>query len=141
MGSIVAYDVLWKLSRLSEHCRLHDSKVSLWLTAGSPLGDSSIRGCLYDSNEGDDGLYPTNVRNWVNVSARDDFVAHDGTVADDFNDMMRRGLVDRIHDLPRIHTFWVGEAGVIPHKVYGYFNHPAFARVLASWIRDRRWAQ
>ena len=141
MGSIVAYDVLWKLSRLSEHRRLHDKKVSLWLTAGSPLGDSSIRGCLYDANEGDDGLYPANVHNWVNVAAEDDFVAHNGTAADDFNIMTRSGLVHRIYDLPTIQTFWVGEAGVNPHKAYGYLNHPAFARILASWIRGGRWAQ
>jgi hypothetical protein len=141
MGSIVAYDVLWKLSRLSEYRQLHEKKVSLWLTVGSPLGDSSIRGCLYDSNEGEDGRYPANVHHWVNVAAQDDFVAHDGTAADDFNDMMRYKLVQRVYDLPRIQTFWVGEAGVNPHKVYGYLNHPAFARVLASWIRGGKWGR
>jgi hypothetical protein len=138
MGCIIAYDVLWKLSRLSEHRRLHQSKVSLWLTAGSPLGDSSIRECLYDSNEGEDGLYPASIRDWVNVAAHDDFVAHDGTVADDFSEMKRRNLVRRIRDLPRIHTFWVGAAGSNPHKSYGYLNHPAVARVLVSWIRAGR---
>jgi hypothetical protein len=135
MGSIVAYDVLWKLSRLSEHRAVHDRKVSLWLTVGSPLGDGSIQECLYDSNEGDDGRYPANIVSWVNVAAYDDFVAHDGTVTDDFEAMARGGLAQRMQDLPRIYTFWVGAKGVNPHKFYGYLNHPAVARQLARWIR------
>lgn len=135
MGCIVAYDVLWKLSRLSEHAAVHDRRVSLWLTLGSPLGDKSIKDCLYDSNEGADGLYPANIVSWVNVTAHDDFVAHDGTVADDFREMRRSGLVDSIRDLPSIYTFWVGSRGVNPHKFYGYINHPDTARVLADWVR------
>jgi hypothetical protein len=136
MGSIVAYDVLWKLSRLSEHRPVHHRKISLWLTLGTPLGDRSIQDCLYDSNEGEDGRYPANVVEWINAAAHDDFVAHDGTVADDFEAMLSRGLVQRIRDLPRIYTFWVGAKGVNPHKFYAYLNHPAVARPLARWIRS-----
>jgi hypothetical protein len=135
MGCIVAYDVLWKLSRMREHSAVHQRRVSLWLTAGSPLGDKSIKDCLYDSNEGEDGLYPANVVEWVNVAAHDDFVAHDGTAVDDFRDMRRRGLVESIRDLAPIYTFWVGSKGANPHKFYGYINHPETARVVAQWIR------
>jgi hypothetical protein len=135
MGCIVAYDVLWKLSRMSEHSAIHDRRVSLWLTLGSPLGDKFIRDCLYDSNEGDDGLYPANVVDWTNLAAEDDFVAHGGMIADDFREMRRRGLVDDLRDLQGIYNFWVGSKGANPHKSHGYLNHPETARVVARWIR------
>ncbi len=136
MGCIVAYDVLWKLSRMSEHETVRNRRVSLWLTLGSPLGDKFIRDCLYDSNEGEDGLYPANVQLWMNVAAEDDFVAHGGMIAEDFRDMRRRGLVDDLKDLQGIYNFWVGSKGVNPHKSYGYLNHPDTARELARWIRE-----
>ncbi len=135
MGCVVSYDVLWKLSRLHEHRTVHDRKVSLWLTLGCPLGEKTIRDELYDSNEPEDGMYPSNVHNWVNIAAHDDFVARDGTVADDFRKMVERGLIGRIKDLSRIYTFWIGSKGSNPHKSYGYLNHPTVARVLARWIR------
>jgi len=138
MGCIIAYDVLWKLSRMSEHEAVRDRRVSLWVTLGSPLGDKFIRDSLYDSNESDDGLYPANVVEWVNVAAEDDFVAHGGMIADDFREMRRRGLVDDLRDLHGIFNFWVGSKGANPHKSYGYLNHPETAGVLAKWIRAGR---
>ncbi|UCG87754.1 MAG: hypothetical protein JSW71_04180 [Gemmatimonadota bacterium] len=136
MGCVVSYDVLWKLSRMDEHRTVRDRKVSLWLTLGCPLGERSIRNELYDAYEPDDGLYPANIGEWVNVAAHYDFVAHDGTVADDFREMRDWKLVDRIRDLPRIYTFWIGSKGSNPHKSYGYLNHPTVARVLARWIKQ-----
>ncbi len=135
MGCIVAYDVLWKLSRLSEHRRMHDKKVSLWLTMGSALGDGIIRRHLYDSDEPADGVYPANIADWINVAAHDDFVVHHAKAEANFAKMRERGLVRSIRDLPRIHTFWVGPSGSNPHKSLGYINHPVVARTLAKWIR------
>jgi hypothetical protein len=135
MGCIVAYDVLWKLSRLSEHRRMHDKKVSLWLTMGSALGDGIIRRHLYDSDEPADGVYPANIADWINVAAHDDFVVHHANAEANFAKMREGGLVRSIRDLPRIHTFWVGPAGSNPHKSFGYINHPVVARTLAKWIR------
>jgi hypothetical protein len=135
MGCIVAYDVLWKLSRLSEHRRMHDKKVALWLTMGSALGDGIIRRHLYDSGEPADGIYPANVADWINVAAHDDFVVHHAKAEANFAKMRELGLVRSIRDLPRIHTFWVGPAGSNPHKSFGYLNHPVVARTLAKWIR------
>jgi hypothetical protein len=87
MGCVVSYDVLWKLSRMDEHRTVRDRKISLWLTLGCPLGARSIRTDLYDAYEPDDGLYPSNILDWINVAAHQDFVTHDGTVADDFHEM------------------------------------------------------
>ena len=134
MGCIVSYDVLWKLSRMSEYEDVRDRKVSLWLTLGSPLGEPAVQAALYDAHEPDDGMYPTNISRWVNIAARDDFVAHDASVADDFKQMRRRGFIHRIRDLPRINSFWVGTHGSNPHKFYGYLNHPRVASVVAEWL-------
>lgn len=136
MGCIVAYDVLWKLSRMSEHRRLHDRKVSLWMTLGSPLGDQFTKRHLYDANEPDDGRYPANITHWLNIAARDDFVAYDGDTADDYKDMKKRRLIGRLEDLDRICTFWSGREGSNPHKFYGYLNHPTVARRLGAWINS-----
>ncbi len=134
MGCIVSYDVLWKLSRMSEYRSVHDRKISLLLTLGSPLGEPAVKDALYDSHEPDDGRYPTNIVDWINIAAHDDFVAHDGTIADDFREMRHRRLVERLKDHRRIYTFWVGTAGSNPHKLYGYLNHPTVAQVIAGWI-------
>lgn len=136
MGCIVSYDVLWKLSRMSEYEEFRNRRVSLWLTLGSPLGEPAVKDGLYDSNEPADGRYPTNVLRWVNIAAHDDFVAHDATVADDFRDMVGAGCIapGAIVDRPRIHNFWVGTEGSNPHKFYGYLDHPDVAREIAGWI-------
>ena len=132
MGCIASYDVLWKLSHMSEYRAYHDRRVSLWLTLGSPLGEPAVRECLYDAHEPHDGRFPRNIDRWVNVAAWDDYVAHDETALDDFRAMAHLGCA--IEDLPKIHTFWVGSEGLNPHKFYGYLDHPEVARVIGKWV-------
>jgi hypothetical protein len=137
MGCIVAYDVLWKLSRLSEYRELRGRAIERWVTLGCPLGEPGVTENLYDAGEGEEGRYPDGiVKRWINIAAHDDYIAHDGDMADDFRDMVRRGLVERIDDLPRIYAFWAGRDGSNPHKLYGYLDHPATARVIADWILE-----
>lgn len=53
MGTMVAYDVLWKFSRMSEYRDVQnaDNPVSIWLTLGAPLGEAGVKANLYDSDE------------------------------------------------------------------------------------------
>lgn len=135
MGCLVAYDVLWKLSRLSEYRRLRGKKVSLWLTLGNPLGDPGVRCNLYDADEPLESQYPEDiVKTWINMSAHDDFICHDADVGDDFREMKSRGYVGRIIDRPKIYTFWKGANGHNPHKLYAYLNHPDVGAEIARWI-------
>lgn len=135
MGCMVAYDVLWKFSRMSEYRELRGARVPLWLTLGNPLGEPGVQRNLYDAHEPEHSRYPEDiVETWVNMAAHDDFIAHDGDVADDFREMKRRGHVKRILDRPRIHTFWRGGAGHNPHKLYAYLDHPAVGAEIAAWI-------
>ena len=132
MGCMATYDVLWKFSHMSEYEVIHDRRVTLWITLGSPLGEPAVRDCLYDAHEPRDGRFPRNVLRWLNVAAYDDFIAHDATAEDDFKEMKKLGC--RIADLPRIYAFWVGATGSNPHKFYGYLDHPVVAEQIAGWV-------
>lgn len=133
MGCIVAYDVLWKFSRMSEYRRLWERRVGFWLTLGSPLGDTAVLKELYDAHEPEDGRYPRNIGRWVNIAAHDDFVAHDPTARNDFEPMLNAGLLESIED-ERVFTFWEGRNGANPHKLYGYLYHPRVAARIAGWL-------
>lgn len=136
MGCIVSYDVLWKFSRMSEYRAIQETgrRVTKWLTLGNPLGEPGVRDNLYDANEPEDGLYPERiVKDWVNLSAQDDFICHDPTVANDFKAMKRQGCVDSITDR-KIYNFWLGAEATNPHKFYGYLDNEVFAREVTSWI-------
>jgi hypothetical protein len=140
MGAIVSYDVLWKYSHMSEyrHIQTNGNRVSLWLTIGCPLGEPGVRQNLYDARERGEDRFPRRVvRDWVNVAAEDDFVAHDRTMADDFRDMRNLNYVERIFDR-RIYNFWVKDGTSDPHNFYGYLDNPEVAASVAGWITGRR---
>lgn len=135
MGCMVAYDVLWKFSRMSEYKQLWQRRVQVWLTIGNPLGEPSVLNGLYDSNEPEDGRYPTNVNKWININAVDDYIAHDQTIADDFRPMISRQLVQELSDGPAIYNLWKDNKGRCnPHNLFGYLNHPDVASQVARWI-------
>ncbi len=133
MGSMVAYDVLWRFSRTVEFADVHDRYVSLLLTLGSPLGDESVRAHLWDANEPEEGRYPSNVEMWVNGSAKDDFIAHEPRLKPEFAHLLKRGCVGALFDLPTLYNFYVGRDGSNPHKSYGYLESPVVARIVAAW--------
>lgn len=137
MGCMVSYDVLWKFSRMSEYKELWEKKIKLWMTLGNPLGEPAVLRNLYDSTEPQDGRYPKNIINWININAKDDYVAHDGDVHDDFHLMLSRNLVQKIEDFPRIFTFWKDSEGDHnPHNFFAYLDHPIVAGQLLKWIQD-----
>ena len=72
MGAIVAYDVLWQLSRdprFSDHAT---TKVDCFVSMGAPLSDNYIRKYLLGANSEGIERYPGNIINWLNLSAEDD---------------------------------------------------------------------
>ena len=136
MGCIGSYDILWKFSRMSEYAHLRGKKVNRWITLGCPLGEPGVQDNLYDASEGKDGKYPTGIIDkWINFAAKDDFVAHDEDLADDFREMIVRGFVSSIVD-KKIYNFWSGSGGSNPHKLYGYLDHPDVAKEIADWVND-----
>lgn len=137
MGCIVTYDVLWKLSRMSEHVAVprHGNRVNLWLALGSPLGEAGVKRNLYDGDERGEDLHPKDIiRDWVNVAAHDDFVSHDASMRDDYKAMKKRNYVDSITD-KKIYNCYTIDGTSNPHKLYGYLAHDYVGEKIAEWIR------
>jgi len=136
-GSVVAYEVLWQLSHdpdLKE--QYADKKIELWMTLGSPLGDSNIRKRLLGAKEKPITKFPVNVISWHNVAAEDDYTCHDNTLADDFKRMMQQRVVSAVHDY-RIFNLAVRYGRSNPHSSIGYLIHPRVSKILADWLKQR----
>ena len=139
MGCMVAYDVLWKFSRMSEYSdvRENDNRVARWITLGCPLGEAGVKANLYDADErayrGGTDKHPIHiVRDWQNVAAIDDFISHDRTMKDDYRDMLKFGHVDGIRDR-KIYNCWAMDGKANPHKFYGYLANPETASLITDW--------
>lgn len=131
LGSIAAYDALWEL----DHERDEDQsggRVSLWLTFGSPLGDEAVKRRLKGARERK-RRYPTNVTEWINVSAEDDYISHDKTVADDFDAMVKSRGISRIRDY-RIYNLATRFGKSNPHNALGFLSHPRVAKIVSDWL-------
>lgn len=133
-GSVVAYDVLWQLSHDPElKERYGDKKVELWMTLGSPLGDSNIRKRLLGAREKSVARFPVNVISWHNVAAEDDYTCHDNTLADDFKMMLQQRIVSAVHDY-RVFNLAVRYGKSNPHSSIGYYIHPRVSKILGDWL-------
>lgn len=129
LGSVIAYDSLWELSRVA-----HDkSRIGLLMTLGSPLATRFIRKGLKGANLPGPERYPDNIDHWVNVAAHGELVALHRRLRPFFADMIELGLVESIEDLT-IYNHYQGDDGFNPHKSYGYLNHAAVAGRICRWL-------
>ncbi len=133
LGSLIAYDTLWKLSHYGEYASIRRRRVSLWITTGSPLGDTTYRRQLKGARAGRHRRHPTNVRRWLNVAARDDFVAYECSMARSYADMRADGWVESIEDR-EIYNLAVRDGRSNPHHMAGYLIHPVLAQAVADWL-------
>ncbi|HSD70635.1 MAG TPA: hypothetical protein VLB07_13845, partial [Woeseiaceae bacterium] len=136
-GSIVTYDVLWQLSHDPEYTgRYAEKKIDTLLTLGSPLGDSMVRRRLLGAKCKGRMRFPINVMTWYNISAEDDYLCHDNTLADDFKVMLKQRQVSSIRD-HRIYNLSVRYGKSNPHSSVGYLMHPRTAQIVADWITSQ----
>ncbi len=127
MGSVIAWDTLWQLSRESRD----ELEVDL-ITLGSPLGQRHIQRRLLGSHESGERRYPDNIRTWINIAAHGEMTAIDMNVSDDFAAMVRLGLVERLEDAAVYNWFRLdGELNV--HSEYGYLINEVTATYLRDW--------
>jgi pimeloyl-ACP methyl ester carboxylesterase len=131
MGSIIAYDALWELSRRERLA----GRVDLFLTLGSPLGLHYIQERLLGYERDVPGRYPGNIARWVNIAAHGDLVAVDSTVADDFAPMVGLGLTASIEDVGGVFNYFRNERGLNVHRSYGYFVNATVGAEIAAWWR------
>ena len=130
LGSVIAYDCLWQLSRKDGHA----GRVELLMTLGSPLATRFIRKALQGADLPEPERYPTNIDRWVNVSARGEMVALHRRVRPFFAAMQRAGLVQSIEDVTGIYNHFRVNGRLNVHKSYGYLNHPAVAGRIVRWL-------
>lgn len=134
MGSIIAYDTLWELSHLENL----PGKVNL-LTLGSPLGLNYVQHRLKGNKYTGKKKYPTNIKNWTNISAVGDVTAVDRIFSDDFNEMIKLEIIDSIEDHCKgIYNYFHNEEGLNCHRSYGYLVNPAVGKVIADWWQHFR---
>jgi pimeloyl-ACP methyl ester carboxylesterase len=130
LGSVIAYDSLWQLSREIRH----PGRVELFLTLGSPLATRFIRKGLQGADRSGPERFPDNIDHWVNASARGELVALHRRVKPFFADMVSFGLVRAIDDLTRLYNHFRRDGELNVHKSYGYLNHPVIAAQICRWL-------
>ncbi len=131
LGSVIAFDVLWELSRRAGS----DICIDLFMTLGSPLGLNFMRHRMLSAGESGASQYPANIRRWANLSAVGEMTALDRTFADDYREMSDLGLVESITDETRLQTYFRGPDGLNVHKCYGYMANRQTGATLAAWLR------
>lgn len=136
LGTMISYDTFWKFSWMGEYRVLgpidySKIKIDLWLTLGSPLGDETVKRNLKGTNAKDERKYPTNVEKWINIRAKDDYISHDQTVANDYKKMHVPGsIIDET-----IYNLTVREGKSNPHSSLGFLVHPKVSSIIANWLR------
>ncbi len=130
LGSVIAWDSLWQLSREAGS----SGRVECFITLGSPLATRFIRKGLKGARRPGAERYPANIDRWVNIAARGEMVALHRRVRPFFEGMVRHGLIGAIEDVPGIYTNFRGDLGLNVHKSYGYLNHPVVAGRICRWL-------
>jgi surfactin synthase thioesterase subunit len=133
MGSVIAWDALWQMSRRDDR----SLSVGLWMTMGSPLGGNYVQKRLLGLSESADKRYPANVRRWVNIAAIGELTALDRNLRNDFAPMLDYGLVEDIED-HEIFTFYRDDGALNVHNEYGYLMHEVTGQQVCAWWRAVR---
>ncbi|MEL6868194.1 MAG: hypothetical protein AAFO81_00200 [Pseudomonadota bacterium] len=131
LGSVIAWDALWGLSRE----RQHPLQVDVLMTLGSPLGNRVIQRGIKGRSETGVARYPDNIRRWVNCVAIGELTALDRRMRRDYAEMLDAGLVSSIEDYDVINHY--RENGrLLVHSEYGYLVNETTAGLIADWWRQ-----
>jgi pimeloyl-ACP methyl ester carboxylesterase len=130
LGSVIAFDVLWELSRL------HDSEVRVdeFVTIGSPLGLNFVQHRMLGAHEHGIRRYPDNIQRWSNLSAIGELTSLDRSMADDYGAMLDAGIVESISDHTDLQTYFRGQDGLNVHRCYGYMANVRVGQVICDWL-------
>jgi len=132
LGSVIAYDVLWELSRR------HASAVHIdhFVTLGSPLGLKFVKHRMLCTHHPQINQYPANIRKWSNLSAVGELTALDRSFADDYQPMLEQGFVESITDHIELMNYFRGPEGLNVHRCYGYAVNEKTGAVIAEWLNE-----
>jgi hypothetical protein len=131
MGSVIAYESLWQMSRANRE----PMQIDLLLTIGSPLGQNYIQKRLKGNDAIGKVRYPDNIRSWVNLSALGDLTAIKPALRREFQGMLEAAIIEDIDD--RQIDNWFRLNGVLnTHSEYGYLANPETAAIVVDWWRS-----
>jgi hypothetical protein len=130
MGSVIAYESLWQMSRIDRD----PTQIDTLLTMGSPLGQHYIQRCIKGKDAIGAVRYPGNVHRWINLSAVGDLTALDPTLRNDFGAMLELSLVECIDD-QEVYNWFRYDGELNAHSEYGYLVNPVTAKIVADWWR------
>jgi hypothetical protein len=130
LGSVIAYDVLWELSRRQSS----DVRVDHFMTLGSPLGLKFVKRRMLNTRHRETNQYPANIRKWSNLSAVGEMTALDRSFADDYRPMLEQNLVESITDHIELVNYFRGPEGLNVHRCYGYMVNEKTGVVIAEWL-------
>jgi hypothetical protein len=133
MGSVIAWDSLWEMSRRDGD----DVRIDTLLTMGSPLGQRFIQKRLQGYAEQGKQRYPAGIGRWINLAAVGDLTSVDPYLAGDFGAMVELDLVDSIED-HRVHNWFRLDGVLNVHAEYGYFVNSITARIVTNWWKSQR---
>ena len=135
LGSLAAYEVLWRFSHLEEYRgSLDNRRVGLFVALGSPLGEPAMMARLAGADRQGRLRFPVVIQDWVQVSARGDLMAFRGDPRTFFADALSTNLI-RSMTLETVYNPSVRFASANPHHAAGYLTHPATSAALAGWLR------
>jgi len=155
MGTFISYDVLWRFAhrKTADFKKYNNKRVKIFITMGSPLGDSTVRDLLFARHHQDHGQrqFPTNIHCWHNYACLGDVVAHQKNFSAIFYKPMRAlklfpsNKKFRSIDYVDLHNPFevVTHSGNRnkekrnPHKSYGYLAQPRLGSWIADYLLDR----
>lgn len=129
LGSVIAYDSLWELSREDGDA----GHVECFMTLGSPLATRFIRSSLRGADRRGAERYPANIVRWVNYAAKGETIAL-RPMRSYFAPMQEHGLVESLEDETDLYNHFRGDIGLNVHKSYGYLIHPLVAGRIGDWL-------
>ena len=147
--------MLWRFShrKTADFRKYNDKRVKMFITLGSPLGDSTVRGLLFARHHLDHSQrrFPTNIDFWHNYACLGDVVSHQKNFNNIFYQPMRELNLFRSTkkfrsiDYVDLHNPFevVSHAGNRnrekrnPHKSYGYLAQPRLGSWIADYLLDR----
>jgi len=132
MGSVIAYESLWQLSREMKS----DVTIDLLLTTGSPLGQTIVQRHLMGADRTRDERYPANIQKWINIAAVGELTAIDRVLKTDFAEMIELGLIDDIDDRDS-YNYYHMHGALNVHAEYGYLINEVTAGIISEWWRDK----
>lgn len=128
MGSMIAYDTLWKLS----HTVDDKPQIDMLMTMGSPLGQKYVRQRLLGAKLSGDDRYPTNIGQWLNFAAVGELTALDRNLRSSFAPMLADDLVESLEDYI-VHNYFRLDGKLNVHAEYGYLVNEVPATFVAEW--------